>query len=154
MSITLPPPGATPPVAQGSAGNSFEEKLNAAKASSAIVGYMNEKGMSAIHLNDLKNLANGSGGVSQEVSSAAAYMVRHEEVFTAIETNDVARVDQYSGVWNFEWAAAGGLDGTSIEAIAQMSDAFDRAIDKSAQITEITTGKKTELDSSKQRPNN
>jgi hypothetical protein len=35
-----------------------------------------------------------------------------------------------------------------------MQDTFDFAIVKSAQITEISTGKKAELDSTKQRPQN
>ena len=47
-------------------------------------------------------------------------------------------------------AAGGGAD----SAISQMESAFDRAIEKSAKITEITTEKKTELDATKQRPQN
>ncbi|MCJ8141075.1 hypothetical protein [Falsirhodobacter halotolerans] len=47
-------------------------------------------------------------------------------------------------------AASGGSDA----AIASMEAAFDRAIEKSAKITEITTEKKTELDATKQRPQN
>ncbi|WP_162988042.1 hypothetical protein HKW98_13960 [Stutzerimonas urumqiensis] len=39
-------------------------------------------------------------------------------------------------------------------AIAKMEAAFDAAIEKSAKITEITTEKKTELDATKQRPQN
>ncbi len=39
-------------------------------------------------------------------------------------------------------------------AIAKMEATFDRAIEKSAKITEITTEKKTELDATKQRPQN
>ncbi len=40
------------------------------------------------------------------------------------------------------------------DAIAKMEATFDRAIEKSAKITEITTEKKTELDATKQRPQN
>lgn len=72
----------------------------------------------------------------------------------AIETHDVAGSDNLSGVWNFEWAASGGLDGAPTDAIARMQDTFDMAISKSAKITEISTGKKAELDSTKQRPSN
>jgi hypothetical protein len=46
------------------------------------------------------------------------------------------------------------LNGTATDAIAKMQDTFDFAIAKSAQITEISTGKKAELDSTKQRPQN
>lgn len=44
----------------------------------------------------------------------------------------------------------GGTD----NSIAQMEAVFDRAIAKSAEITKITTEKKTELDATKQRPQN
>jgi hypothetical protein len=47
-------------------------------------------------------------------------------------------------------ASGGGADA----AIAKMEAAFDAAIEKSAKITEITTEKKTELDATKQRPQN
>jgi hypothetical protein len=40
------------------------------------------------------------------------------------------------------------------DAIGRMEDAFNRAIDKSAEITAKTTGWKVELDAAKQRPNN
>lgn len=46
--------------------------------------------------------------------------------------------------------SSGGADA----AIAKMEAAFDAAIEKSAKITEITTEKKTELDATKQRPQN
>lgn len=155
MSISLPPADVIPAAAQKGSAASFEEKLNAAKSSQILVDYMKENKKSAIHIRELQELANNSSGsVPADVSSAAAYMVRHGDVFTAIETNDVPGADGLSGVWNFEWAAAGGLDGSAIEAIARMNDTFDRAIHKSAQITEVTTDKKTELDSSKQRPQN
>ena len=39
-------------------------------------------------------------------------------------------------------------------AIAQMTAAFDKAIETSARITAITTEKKSELDATKQRPQN
>lgn len=38
--------------------------------------------------------------------------------------------------------------------IDKMTQAFDKAIEKSAKITEITTEKKVALDAAKQRPNN
>lgn len=40
------------------------------------------------------------------------------------------------------------------DSIARMEAAFDKAIEKSARITEITTEKKADLDASKQRPQN
>jgi hypothetical protein len=43
---------------------------------------------------------------------------------------------------------------SSDDAIASMQAAFDEAIEKSAKITEVTTEKKTELDATKQRPQN
>ncbi|KKX26160.1 hypothetical protein [Rhizobium sp. LC145] len=153
MSITFPA-GITPPT-QTSSASSFEQKLNAAKSSQVLVEYLKENGKSAINARELSELANNAnGGVPSDVSAAAAYMVRHEDVFASIETHDVAGEDGLSGVWNFEWAAAGGLEGSSIEAIAAMSDAFDRAINASAKITEITTESKTELDATKQRAQN
>ncbi|MFF7709795.1 hypothetical protein [Pseudomonas sp. NPDC007930] len=95
-----------------------------------------------------------SGKVPADVKAAAQYMQSHPDVFTAIETHDVAGADSYSGTWNFDWAANGGLNGTPTDAIAKMQDTFDFAIAKSAKITEISTGKKAELDGTKQRPQN
>lgn len=93
-----------------------------------------------------------TGNVPVEVSDAARYMQLHPDVYSAIETHDVAGADTLSGVWNFDWAASGGLKGTSTEAIARMQDVFDMAIAKSSQITEISSGKKAELDATKQLP--
>lgn len=132
---------------------SFETNLNIAKSSQIIADHMNSVGKFAISKQDLETMAEGVD-VSPEVAAAASYMLKHESVFTAIETNDVVTVDDFSGVWNFEWAAAGGLDNTAIGAIAHMEDAFDRAIQKSAEITNKTTAAKTELDATKQRPQN
>lgn len=47
-------------------------------------------------------------------------------------------------------AGGGGAD----DSIARMEAAFDKAIEKSAKVTEITTEKKADLDASKQRPQN
>lgn len=153
MSVTMP--ASVMPSSQANQASSFEQKLNAAKSSKVIVDYLKESGQSAINESQLEKLANNQqGDVPSDVAAAAAYMVRHEDVFTAIETHDVAGQDGLSGVWNFEWAANGGLEGSSIEAIAAMSDAFDRAIGASAKITEITTDKKTGLDATKQRAQN
>jgi len=44
--------------------------------------------------------------------------------------------------------------GGSDAAIAKMEAAFDKAIETSAKVTEITTEKKAELDAAKQRPQN
>ena len=65
----------------------------------------------------------------------------------------MAGADGLSGVWNFEWAAKGGMSGTSADSIAAMTNAFDLAINKSAEITKVTTDKKVGLDASKQRAN-
>jgi hypothetical protein len=43
--------------------------------------------------------------------------------------------------------------GNAQSAIDKMSQVFDMAIEKSAQITLISTQKKAELDATKQRPN-
>jgi len=51
-------------------------------------------------------------------------------------------------------ATVSPTSGGSDAAIAKMEAAFDAAIEKSAKITEITTEKKTELDATKQRPQN
>ena len=47
----------------------------------------------------------------------------------------------------------GGATGSDA-SIDKMTQAFDKAIEKSARITEITTEKKVALDAAKQRPNN
>ena len=154
MSTTVTPTGGkTPP--QNASTSVFDDKLNIAKSAKTVADYMRKNGKSAITGQELAQLANNtSGKVPTDVSDAAKYMQRHPDVFTAIETHDVAGADNLSGVWNFDWAANGGLNGTPTDAIAKMQDTFDLAIAKSAQITEITTGKKAELDSSKQRPSN
>lgn len=153
MSISTPAAVNTLPAA--SQRSSFEQNLDIAKSSRIIADHMNSNGQGAIRKHDLQTMADNKGGsFAPELSAAAAYMLRHGDVFTAIETHDVAGADNLSGVWNFEWAAEGGLDGTAIQAIASMQDAFDRAIAKSAEITDITTGAKTELDATKQRPQN
>jgi len=134
-------------------GNTFDARLDIAKSSKLIADFMAATGKGAISKQDLQAMSANSG-VPADVAAAATYMLKHEDAFTAIETHDVVRKDDFSGVWNFEWAAQGGLDGTAIDAIAKMEDAFDRAIAKSSEITEKTTIAKTELDASKQRPQN
>lgn len=153
MSIT-PPAAVATTSPRNAAASAFEQNLNAAKSSQILVDYMKQSGKSAINAGELTRLANASGNVPSDVSAAASYMTRHSDVFTAIETHDVAGKDGLSGVWNFEWAAGGGLQNSSVEAMAAMTDAFDRAISASAEITEVTTGKKTEIDATKQRPQN
>ncbi|WP_136682561.1 hypothetical protein [Falsirhodobacter xinxiangensis] len=148
MSITT---GGVTTSFQNNAGNSFESNLSIAKSSQVIADYMAANGKGAISKQDLEQMAQNAPA---DVAAAASYMLKHEDVFTAIETHDVATKDDFSGVWNFEWAAKGGLDGTAIDAIAKMEDAFDRAIAKSSEITEKTTVAKTELDATKQRPQN
>jgi hypothetical protein len=49
-------------------------------------------------------------------------------------------------------AAGGGTGGSPEASIAQMEAAFNRAIETSAKVTEITTEKKAQLDAAKQRP--
>lgn len=153
MSTTVTPAGSGPNTQN--AGTSFNDKLDIAKSAKTIADYLRQTGKGAINKQELSQLANNaSGKVPTEVSDAAKYIERHADVFTAIETHDVATVDNLSGVWNFDWAADGGLKGTPTDAIAKMQDTFDMAIEKSAKITEITTGKKAELDGTKQRPQN
>lgn len=150
----ITPVGGGPNTPSSSSSN-FNSSLDSAKSSKVIADYMRQNGKSAINKQELDKLAdNASGNVPKDVSDAAKYMQRHPDVFTAIETNDVAGADNLSGVWNFDWAAKGGLKGTSVDSIAKMQDVFDEAIAKSSKITEISTNKKTELDSSKQRPAN
>lgn len=135
--------------------SAFDAKLNIAQSSKIIADYMRQTGKGAISGKDLANMAKDtSGKVPADVKAAAQYMQSHPDVFTAIETHDVAGADSYSGTWNFDWAANGGLNGTPTDAIAKMQDTFDFAIAKSAKITEISTGKKAELDGTKQRPQN
>ena len=151
---TVTPAGGNP-APKSSSTSVFDSKLNIAQSSKTIADYMRQSGKGAISGKDLEKLATDtSGKVPAEVKAAAQYMQRHPDVFTAIETHDVATADSYSGTWNFDWAASGGLKGTTTEAMAKMQDTFDSAIAKSAQITELTTGKKAELDGTKQRPQN
>lgn len=148
---SAPPSTSVNPPSQKS--SNFDAKLDIAKSSQILVDYLKDNGKSAINADELSRLANApADSVSEEVAAAADYMTRHSDVFTAIETHDVAGADNLSGVWNLDWAAQGGLAGTSVEAIAKMTDTFDMAIAKSAEITQITTGKKAELDATKQRP--
>jgi hypothetical protein len=51
-------------------------------------------------------------------------------------------------------AGGGGAGGGPEAAIAKMEAAFNRAIEMSAKVTEITTEKKAQLDAAKQRPQN
>ncbi len=154
MSTTVSPTGGNPNTPSSST-STFDAKLDIAKSSKTIADYMRQNGKQAITKQEVSQLANDtSGKVPSDVVEAAKYMQRHPDVFTAIETHDVAGADDLSGVWNLDWAASGGLKGTSTEAIAKMQDTFDYAIAKSAQITEITTASKAELDSTKQRPGN
>lgn len=153
MSTVTPTSGN--PTGQNNTTSIFDNKLNIAKSSQIIADYMRQTGKSAITGKELSQLANDtSGKVSADVKDAASYMQRHPSVFTAIETHDVPGADDLSGVWNFDWAAKGGLNGTPTDAIARMQDVFDFAIEKSAKITQITTAQKTELDATKQRPSN
>ncbi len=154
MSTTVSPTGGNPNTPSSST-SVFDAKLDIAKSSKTLADYMRQNGNGAITKQEVSQLANDtSGKVPSDVVEAAKYMQRHPDVFTAIETHDVAGADDLSGVWNLDWAASGGLKGTSTEAIAKMQDTFDYAIAKSAQITEITTASKAELDSTKQRPSN
>lgn len=43
---------------------------------------------------------------------------------------------------------------SSTDAIDQLKEVFNQAIEKSAEITKVTTEKKTQLDATKQRPQN
>jgi hypothetical protein len=131
----------------------FEASLDVAKASQILVDYLKEKGQSAINKEGLGQLASNASGTPANVSAAADYMLKNNDLYTAIETHDVPGADGLSGVWNFEWAAKGGLAGNSTDALARMTDAFDLAIRKSSEITELTTDKKVGLDASKQRAN-
>jgi len=154
MSTTVSPAGGGSRT-QNASTSAFDDKLNISKSSKIVADYMKKSGKSAITGKELSQVANNaSGKVPHNVSEAAKYILRHPDVFTAIETHDVRGADSLSGVWNFDWAAKGGLKGTPTDAIAKMQDTFDMAIAKSAKITEISTGKKAELDATKQRPQN
>ncbi|MDF0730792.1 hypothetical protein P0Y43_08610 [Pseudomonas entomophila] len=151
---TVPPAGSGSSTPRSST-SAFDSSLDSAKSSKVIADYMRQTGKSVITKEELDKLAdNASGNVPKDLADAAKYMQRHPDVFTAIETHDVPGADNISGVSNFDWAANGGLKGTATDAIAKMQDTFDMAIEKSAKITLVTTGKKAELDATKQRPSN
>lgn len=154
MSTSVSPTGGNPST-PNSPTSLFDAKLDIAKSAQTIADYLRQNGKSPITGQDVAKLAHDtSGKVPADVGDAARYLQRHPDVFTAIEKHDVAGADDLSGVWNFDWAASGGLKGTPTEAIAKMQDTFDYPIATSAQITEITTVSKSALDSTKQRPGN
>lgn len=156
---TVTPTGGTPNM-PSSGSSAFDSKLDIAKSSKIVADYMRQTGAGAIGSWDIARLASDtSGSTPKEVVDAAKYMQRHPDVFTAIETHDAPQQDGFSGIWNLDWAADGGLAGSDVErnantneAIARMEEVFNYAIEKSSVITEISTGKKAELDSTKQRP--
>lgn len=140
------------PASQSFSASSFEDQLTASKSSKILADYVKNHG-GAVWKSDLQKLANNaSGDTSPEVSAAASYMLGHPDVYTAIETLDNPNADGLSGHWNFQDAADGALGSTG--AIADLKDVFDRAIKSSAEITKLTTEKKTGLDATKQRPQN
>ena len=77
-------------------------------ASGSLAAYMNEKGMGAINVNQLYDISsNKAGNVPEDVQKAAGFMLKHPEIYKAIETSDVSGADGISGVNNFETAAQG-----------------------------------------------
>jgi hypothetical protein len=86
-------------------------------AAGTLVDHMHANGLQILTLNDLAKLAsNASGEVSPEVSSAAKFMLKHPDIFAAIETHDCPGRDGISGVSNFEFAAQGGLERVAANA--------------------------------------
>lgn len=135
--------------------SSFSKMLSISQASSSILSYMRGKGMNQITGQQIKEISeNSSGKIPSNVSEAARYLQRHPDIFTAIETHDIAKPDGLAGYLNFQWSSSGALDKSPIASIAKMQDTFDIAIEKSEKITEISTVKKSILDSTKQRPSN
>jgi hypothetical protein len=84
--------------------------MTAQSASGALAGYMHEKGMGAMNMNDIYKLANDKSAPPQ-VREAAKFMMAHPEQFAKIETNDVKGRDGISGVQNFDAAAQGKVPG-------------------------------------------
>lgn len=133
----------------------FETSLSVSKASSVILKYLKDNGKNMITGAQINQISeNQSGKHSLELVDAAKFLARHPDIFKLVETHDVAKPDDLAGYLNFEWASHGPLDSSPAASIAKMQDTFDLAIAKSSKITEISTGKKVEIDSSKQRPSN
>ncbi|WP_110598643.1 MULTISPECIES: hypothetical protein [Salinicola] len=148
---TVTPTGNSP-ANQPSSFSSFEDQLTVARSSKILADYVKDHG-GAVWKSDLEALASDtSGNTPPEVSAAASYMLSHPDVYTAIETLDNPNADGLSGHWNFQDAANGALGSTG--TMADLKDVFDRAIKSSAEITKLTTEKKTGLDATKQRPQN
>lgn len=148
---TVTPTGNSP-ANQPSSFSSFEDQLTVAQSSKILADYVKNHGV-AVWKSDLEALAKDtSGDTPAEVSAAASYMLSHPDVYTAIETLDNPKADGLSGHWNFQDAANGALGSTG--TMADLKDVFDRAIKSSAEITKLTTEKKTGLDATKQRPQN
>ncbi|WP_110643552.1 hypothetical protein [Salinicola sp. CPA57] len=140
------------PANPSSSFSSFEDQLSTSRSSKILADYVKDHG-GAVWKSDLQALANNaSGNTPPEVSAAASYMLSHPDVYTAIETLDNPNADGLSGHWNFQNAADGALGSTG--TMADLKDVFDRAIKSSAEITKLTTEKKTGLDATKQRPQN
>ncbi|KFF48935.1 hypothetical protein GY26_11830 [Gammaproteobacteria bacterium MFB021] len=132
--------------------STFEDRLTSSQSSQLLADYVKAHG-GAVYKRDLEALASNAGGdTPPQVSAAASYMLSHPDVYTAIETLDNPNADGLSGHWNFADAANGALGSTG--ALADLKDVFDRAIASSAEITKLTTEKKTGLDATKQRPQN
>lgn len=95
-------------------------------ASRQLESYFEGKGQSTFTLGDLKNLAeNKSGNVPKDIQQAAAFLSNSDNapVWSAIEQHDVPnQKDNLSSLSNLDWAAHGGLEGSSAQLQAEQNE--------------------------------
>lgn len=138
-----------------SGSSQFEKSLSVSKAARTVLSYLKGNDQYMITGAQIKKISqNESGKHPAELVDAAKFLTRNPDIFKLIETHDVVKPDDLAGYLNFEWASHGALDSSPAASIARMQDTFDLAIAKSSKITEMSTSKKVEIDSSKQRPSN
>jgi|GEM_PF-6647238 len=95
-------------------------------ASRQLESYFEGKGQSTFTLSDLKDLAdNKSGNVPKDIQQAAAFMSSSDNapIWNAIEQHDVPnQKDNLSNLSNLDWAAHGGLEGSSAQLQAEQNE--------------------------------
>ncbi|MDA8522780.1 hypothetical protein [Acidovorax sp. NCPPB 4044] len=81
------------------------------QASAALEKHMQQRGIDTLTPNLLSQLArNAPGDTPDDVSEAAAFLLRNPDIYALLETHDVAGRDGISGASNLGFAARGGYD--------------------------------------------
>ncbi|MGJ8526434.1 hypothetical protein LMG33818_002185 [Halomonadaceae bacterium LMG 33818] len=113
-------------VGYSSAADTSGSQETTESASRQLEGYFEGKGQSTFTLNDLKDLAANKGGnVPKDIQQAASFLSNSDNapVWSAIEQHDVPnQKDNLSSLSNLDWAAHGGLEGSSAQLQAQENE--------------------------------